>query len=86
MINSSDIEYLHLSDFYVLLDMSKFLPSEVARLVLSYLLENDFPRTREVFMSECPALAELAELNSKQLLHVSIIDYMVYRVQQLVQS
>ena len=54
--------------------MSKFLPSEVARLVLSYLLENKLERTREVFLSECPALAELATLTAAQQLHGSRVN------------
>ena len=54
--------------------MSKFLPSEVARLVLSYLLENKLERTREVFLSECPALAELAQLSAPQQLHGSRVN------------
>ena len=54
--------------------MSKFLPSEVARLVLSYLLENKLERTREVFLSECPALAELATLTAAQQLHGSKVN------------
>ena len=47
----------------------EFLPSEVARLVVSYLLENKYDGTREVFMSECPALAELRSLSPPALVH-----------------
>ena len=45
----------------------EFLPSDVARLVLSYLLENDYKETKVVFMSECPALKELHSFSSIQL-------------------
>ena len=43
------------------------LMSETARLVLSYLLELDYRETREKFMSECPAIAELKALGPKEL-------------------
>ena len=46
-----------------------FLPSDLARLVVSYLLENKYDGTREVFMSECPALAELRSLSPPALVH-----------------
>ena len=46
-----------------------FLPSDLARLVVSYLLENKYEDTREVFMSECPALAELRSLSPPALVH-----------------
>ena len=52
----------------------EFLPSEVARLVVSYLLENKYERTREVFMSECPAVAELKSLNPQTLIHNSTVN------------
>ena len=52
----------------------EFLPSEVSRLVLSYLLENNYNRTREVFMSECPAMAELKSLSLHTLIHNSTFD------------
>ena len=47
----------------------EFLPSEVARLVVSYLLENKYDGTRDVFMSERPALAELRSLSPPALVH-----------------
>ena len=34
-----------------------------SRLVLGYLLENGYNRTRETLMSECPAVAELTSLS-----------------------
>lgn len=43
------------------------LMSETGRLVLSYLLELDYRETREKFMSECPAIAELRSLGPKEL-------------------
>ena len=46
-----------------------FLPSDLARLVVSYLLENKYEDTREVFMSECPALAELRSLSPPAMVH-----------------
>ena len=46
-----------------------FLPSDLARLVVSYLLENKYDGTRDVFMSECPALAELRSLSPPALVH-----------------
>ena len=52
----------------------EFLPSEVARLVVSYLLENKYDGTREVFMSECPALAELRPLTPQALAPNTTID------------
>ena len=52
----------------------EFLPSEVARLVVSYLLENKYDGTREVFMSECPALAELRSLTPQALAPNTTID------------
>ena len=53
---------------------TEFLPSEVARLVVSYLLENDYKKTREVFMSECPAVAELKSLSPHTLIHNSTVN------------
>ena len=55
----------------IIVNMSgrEFLPSEVSRLVLSYLLENNYDRTREVFMSECPTVAELKSLSPHTLIH-----------------
>ena len=52
----------------------EFLPSEVARLVLSYLLENNYDGTKEIFMSECPALAELNSLTPHTLIHNSTVN------------
>ena len=52
----------------------EFLPSEVARLVLSYLLENNYDGTKEIFMSECPALAELKSLTPHTLIHNSTVN------------
>ena len=52
----------------------EFLPNEVARLVVSYLLENNYERTREVFMSECPAVAELKSLKPQTLIHNSTVN------------
>ena len=52
---------------------SEFLPSEVARLVLSYLLENKYDGTREVFMSECPVVAELKSLSPHTLISSSTV-------------
>ena len=45
-----------------------FLPKEAARLVLSYLHDNELQRTIEVFMSECPALAGLSEIIPQHVL------------------
>ena len=53
---------------------SEFLPSEVARLVLSYLLENKYDGTREVFMSECPVVAELKSLSPHTLIRRSTVN------------
>ena len=52
----------------------EFLPSEVARLVVSYLLENKYEKTREVFMSECPVVAELKSLSPHTLIHNSTVN------------
>ena len=52
----------------------EFLLSEVARLVVSYLLENKYERTREVFMAECPAVAELKSLSPHTLIHNSTVN------------
>ena len=52
----------------------EYLPSEVARLVVSYLLENKYEETREVFMSECPAVAELKSLSPHTLIHNSTVN------------
>ena len=52
----------------------EFLPSEVARLVVSYLLENKYEKTREVFMAECPAVAELKSLSPHTLIHKSKVN------------
>ena len=46
----------------------EFLPSEAARLVLSYLLENNYDSTKEVFMSECEGLAELKSFSPRNLI------------------
>ena len=52
----------------------EFLPSEVARLVVSYLLENNYDGTREAFMSECPAVAELKSLSPQTLIRNSTVN------------
>ena len=44
-----------------------FLPSETGRLVLSYLLDQGYEETRERFMSECGAIAELRDLDREDL-------------------
>lgn len=49
--------------------MGFFLPSETARLVLSYLLEQKFQQTGEQFMGECPHIQELKLLPKEQLRH-----------------
>ena len=51
-----------------------FLPKEVARLVLSYLHDNELQRTTEVFMSECPAVAELKSLSPQTLIRNSTVN------------
>ena len=38
----------------IAITMGIFLPSETARLILSYLLENEFKETGNRFMDECP--------------------------------
>ena len=47
--------------------MGVFLPSETARLVLGYLLDNDFSKSRDIFMSECLPLAELKSIPESKL-------------------
>ena len=47
--------------------MGVFLPSETGRLVLSYLLDQGYEETRERFMSECGAIAELRDLDREDL-------------------
>jgi len=49
--------------------MGFFLPSETARLVLSYLLEQKFQQTGDEFMGECPHIQELKFLPKDQLRH-----------------
>ena len=66
---------IYLSDCEVYIEsMSsrELLPSEVSRLVLSYLLENQYEDTKEVFMSECSALAELKSLTPLTLIHTTV--------------
>ena len=47
--------------------MGMFLPSETGRLVLGYLLDQGYEETRERFMSECGAIAELRDLDREDL-------------------
>ena len=54
--------------------MGEYLPSEVARLVLSYLLENDYSETQSTFMTECAAIAELKSLSSDRLEYATKVD------------
>jgi len=54
--------------------MGFFLPSETARLVLSYLLEQKFQLTGEQFMRECPHIQELKDLPESQLRHCTKIN------------
>jgi len=54
--------------------MGFFLPSETARLVLSYLLDQKFQQTGEKFMGECPNIQELKGLPEPQLRYYSKIN------------
>ena len=42
--------------------MGFYLPSEVSRLVLSYLLDHDLQDTSAQFLEECPFLQELRQV------------------------
>ena len=53
--------------------MTIFLPSEEARLVLSYLLDQKCEQTVEQFMRKCPHIQELRGLPESHLLHCSKI-------------
>ena len=57
-----------------LVKMGEYLPSEVARLVLSYLLENDYSETQSTFMTDCSAIAELKSLSSDRLEYATRVD------------
>ena len=51
-----------------------FLPSETARMVLSYMLDtpNLYPKTIDSFLSECPHLAEVVVVAGKELKDVEL--------------
>jgi len=47
--------------------MGFYLPSEVSRLVLSYLLDHDLQDTSVQFLEECPFLQELRQVPQEEL-------------------
>ena len=56
-----------------IIQMTTLLPSDEARLVLSYLLDQKFPQTTKQFMRECPHIQELERLTESQLRECSKI-------------
>ena len=47
--------------------MGFYLPSEVSRLVLSYLIDHDLQETYTQFLEECPFLQELRQVHPDNL-------------------
>ena len=58
----------------LLVKMGEYLPSEVARLVLSYLLENDYSQTQATFMTDCAAIGELKSFSPNRLEFATRVD------------
>ena len=50
------------------------MPSETARLVLSFILENNYKETKSSFMTECSSIAELKTLSAAQLKFASKVN------------